>query len=278
MIKREINAFISKYLDESGKPFEALTEFRHYNVDLINKDKDKIIEFFSNIYNFSDKMSFKDFKTSKDEEELYHLEMLFDLDEFEDLIGFLFASDILIDSLITRAEIMGYLGSNTKFLIRDYNDGDNYTEQEYVSYLDKYILPIHIFEVNKKVINKQKESSKKVETKTSTSYTQNEMKEMLGYWFHQNNLASSFTNYFDTLLEENFNEILTYAVMMEIANVDGPATLVLNIITHHQMDLLKEVNEKYTSLPQEYLKEFEQEKAKLFKRISKEMQEKNRHL
>lgn len=282
MTRKEINSFISKYLDDNGKPFEVLTEFRHYNVDLINKDKEKIISFFCKIYNFSREMSFEEFKTSKEGKLLYELELLYDLDEFENLIGLLFASGILIDNLVTRFDLICLLGNNTKYLNRNLNEEDNYREEDYVSYLDKYLLHLHRFNVNETVIRHQKEiSEKKKVTSTSqvsVNYTNKEIKDILTFWFLKNPSAANFISFFKSLLETKLEAIFNYAVLMETERIEAQSILIVNILSHTHIELLEEIEKKYSELSLDTIKELNQYKLDFLEKISREMQEKNRRL
>lgn len=282
MTKKAIHAFVSKYLDDDGKPYEVLTEYRHYNQDLINQDRDIIIDFFSNIYKLSSQMSFKDLQISKDGEKLYELRYLYELDEFEDLIGLLFASGILIDSLITRVEIMAELDDQTRYLIRDLNNGDNYPEEDYVAYIDKYILPIHIFEVNKNVIKRQKKGSKQkkiiIKEHDFENYTKEELKDILTYWFLKDPTAKVLINLFEYMLNTRIYTILNYAAIMEMSGPNAQSILIINMILHTHLNLLDEIEARYSKLSPEAREELNQYKDEFVARLSKEMKEKNRHL
>lgn len=284
MERKDINAFISKYIDESGKPYEALTKFCHYNLDLINQDYNKIISFFSNIYDFSNTMSFKDFEKSKNGEKLYELRYLYDLDEFENLIGLLFAADILIESIITRSEIMHKLKNKNRYLIRDLNKGDNYPEEDYIAYLDKYIIPVHVFTVNKDVIQRQKNSSKKdkdnKKLSTEHNYTNKELEDILTYWFLKDPKAPTFLSFFKSLLDTQLDTILNFIVMMEMFEIDVEVqtTLIFNIMAQTHLNLLRDIEKKYAALSNESLEEFNQYKAEFLEKTVREMKEKNRHL
>lgn len=279
MTRKDIRSFISKYLELSGKPYEVLTEFRHYNQELVDQDKDKIYAFFSNIYNFSSTMSFKELEKNKNNEELYHLEYLYDLDEFEDLIGLLFASSIIHDDLSKRIEIIAFLGNKTKYLNREFISELKCSEEDYLAYLEQYILPAHRFKVNSEFLAYQsKNKIEKTFTQPNNSYSNEEIKDILKYWINKSPMASMFEDYINSLIENNLEDILNFAVFMSIINADGPTTLLFNILIHNQENLLNDIIKKYSMLSNEELSKFEENKATFINAIKQEMQNKNRRL
>lgn len=274
MTRKDIRKFVNKYLDESGKGYEVLTEYRHYNQELIEKDKEEIYAFFKEIYKFKSTMNFKDFENSKDGNKIYDLKHIYDLDEYENLIGLLFASGILIDGLDQRMYIFSELGPNSKYLIRELHDLDCFAyEEDYMIYLDKFVLPVHRFAVNKDLLEE-----KIVITEEQFNFTNDELKDILMFWFNKSPLAASVSDKFANLLEEHFQEFINFAVIMNMMNTDGPTSLAFNILMQNEDNVFDITKETMSSYSSEEMANFQKEKSKFLETIYKEMQEKNRHL
>lgn len=265
MLRQEIRSFVSRYVDINGEAVEALTEYRHFNKQLVEKDREEIFSFFKKIYNFSKSMSFKDLKESKYNETIYELKYLYDLDEFEDLIGLLFMSGIIKDDLIRRTEIVGFLGNKTRYLIRDLEFDTKVSEEDYVEYLDLYIIPVHRFNVNPKFKQESLLKNKNIE-----------LRAILNYWFSKKPETNVMKSVFNEMLETRLDDILNYAVTMNILGIEGQMSLVLNILGNTVNNLLDEMANKERYLTTEQAANFDEYKEKFINDLKEEMQNKNK--
>lgn len=278
MTRKDIKAFVTKYLDASGKPYEAITEYRHYNQELVEQDKEKIIEFFCNIYDFTKVMSFSDLLTSKDGTRLYELKSIYDLDDFEDVMGLLFASNILLDSLSNRYDIyVSLMPSNKAMLLsRELFDLSNFAcEEDYLLCLEKEVLPVNRFIVNESVLEYQEKTQPLVEI--DLGYTDDEIRDILTYWFLKFGPARSFINYFQVILNDNLESILNYAAVMGESN-EGQQLLLEKLLGHSHTRLLETVNTQCSELSNNDKRMLGKQKKQLLDQLHEEMQQKNRHL
>lgn len=287
MKQSDIRAFVFKYIDKEGSPVEAITEYRHFNKEKVLKEQDEIVSFFNNIYDFKDIMDLYSLLTDKEGNKIFSFKRLYDLDDFEDLLGLLLISNIFQDNFILRFEVMKIIGKEITYFERDFNDLNTLEDEEnYVSHIEHCILPYYRFRTNMNLLEECKNKEKKkiecanIATKEESKSDIYSLKEILGYWFHKSRIPimKDVDEYFDILLETKLEAVFHFAVMINIMHGDGPTSLVLNILHHKDAEALSEIEKKYSSFSKESKEKFDYLQQIFITNITKEMQEKNKSL
>ena len=65
---------------------------------------------------------------------------------------------------------------------------------------------------------------------------------------------------------------------METERIEAQSILIVNILSHTHIELLEEIEKKYSELSLDTIKELNQYKLDFLEKISREMHEKNRRL
>lgn len=259
----EIYYFILPYLSNDGKLIECITEFNNYNMGLIEKNRDKILEFVIKHFNIrKGSMRMDELLYSKDDNKMWNeLSTLEDLSLLDKLVGLLIAVGILEDSYLTRINSFGNMGIYGEFLIKEnFCFFDDETTKNYLITIRHYILPFYRFNV--------KEDTFEYMTRFSAPNQNEELKEIILDWIKTSTLPirESDINTINGFLNFNTEQFLN-AIVMGFSSEEGPEVLVNYLRFDPEFDYMAKINSLLTSYNDNQKEDFENKKRLFLSRI-----------
>lgn len=149
----ELNNFILPYLSDDGMFIECITESNKYNMELIEKNRDRILEFIFKHFNIrKGSMRVDELLCGRDYCLWNYLCTLGELKVLDRLVGLLIAVGVFEDSCLTRINSFGEMKTYGEFLIREnFFLFDEETVANYLITLRDYVLHFYRFNVNEDI-------------------------------------------------------------------------------------------------------------------------------
>lgn len=258
----EVYYFILPYLSDEGKFIECITESNKYNMELINNNRDKILEFVMKNFNIrKGSMRIDELLCGKDYRLWNNLQTLHDLEVLDKLVGLLIAVGILEDSYLTRFNSFGKIGIYGEFLIKErFCFYDEETTENYLITIKDYVLPFYRFNVN--------ESTFEYMTRFNCPNPNEELKETILNWIKTSTLpiTESDINTIKVFLNYNMEQFIN-AIVMGFESEEGPDTLVNYLRFDPEFDYMAKINNLITSYTESQREDFENKKKLFLSRI-----------
>lgn len=205
----ELSYFILPYLSDDGKFIECITESNNYNMELIEKDRDRILEFIFKHFNIRKGfIRIDELLCGRDYRLWNYLRTMRELDVLDKLVGLLIAVGILEDSCLTRIESFCEMKSYGEFLIREnFCLFDEETIANYLLTIRDYVLHLYRFNVNEDIFEYM--------TKFANTDQNKDIKEKLIAWIKTSKIAASerdlevINGFLNNNLEQFINAIVT---------------------------------------------------------------------
>ena len=259
---KEVDYFSLPYLSDDGKFIECITEYNKYNMELVEKDRNKILEFV--IKHFSLRASL-----IRIDELLYdqnyrlwnQLNSVYELEVFERLVGLLIAVGLIEDSYITRTHSFGGMRQYGEFLVKEkFCLDDDETAENYLITLKDYVLPFYRFNVNSGMFEYM--------TRFFDNNKGNELKEKLLSWIKMSTITINnhdleiIKGFLNNNLEGFFN-----AIVVGFDTEDGSTNLVNYLRFDPEFDYLAKVNNMISTYNDSQKEDLENKKRLFLERI-----------
>lgn len=251
----EVYYFIIPYLSDNGKFIECITEYNNYNMELVEKDRNKILAFVAKNFNIrKGSISIDELLCGKDNQLWNKLSTLSDLGAFEKLVGLLIAVGLLEDSFLTRAKSFGDIGKYGEFLIKEkFCFFDEETTENYLSIIKDYVLPNYRFNINEAMFDYM--------TRIFTTDQNEDIKEKLISWIKTSKIPVNDNDLriIYGFLSYNFEQFFN-AIVTGFDSHEGPEALVNYLRFDPEFDYLVRINNLINSYTEEQREDLENKK------------------
>ena len=272
-LEEEIYNFMLPYLSYSGKPIETITEYKRYNMELIESHRHLILDFINRFFNIRKGLIRIDELLCDKKFYLWTgLNSMDDLETINMLVGLLIAVGLVEDSIIIRYESIRSMHKYSEFLLKEkFCLDDEETIRNYLLTLKDYVLPKYRFNVNSNVYDYMK-------NKLPGGTYNHQIKLKLLAWIKNSSLklTDNDLDIINDFLDNNLEGFLNVVVIG--FNVEGGADSLINALrSDPSFDYFATINcmvSRYTEQQREDLKN----KKKIFLESIKLAEDKKRKL
>lgn len=280
--KKGVKDYVSKYISYSDDketiiPCETLTRYVCYDKSLIEQDKQTIIRYLIENFGIDNiNISLDRLCVTRDNITWNDLKDMSDVNILEDLLGLGIATGLIIDDLRMRFAVFARLGGDNLYLCPELCpdligreiDGD--FELEYVEYMKKEILPLYSFGIDRK----------KLEDENKVSFTDEEKRELMRFWFYQINelnVDEDAKRIFEILIKDDVERVINAAVLIRLMK-KGPETFYINMKMDPSQLFIENLNRQIRSFDSDKRAYFEDVKKVFLTEIDRIKREyKNGH-
>lgn len=244
--KDYIRNFLCKYIKSDGDMHEAITRYVSVDKDAIRKDKKVIRDFYrANLSINGLRMSYEELRYDSNFQEWIRLDNRRDLELFEQMIAIGYVAGIFHESIVLKMfEYKELTRQELKYSIPEEFD---YIDETYYEGLNNSII---------------KKTGVYVET---TYYDDIERsctnKELLKYWFTQNNIPNAYElcEPFQYMLEHNEDDLVNIATYLYMQGA-GPINLLFELNKNTHGNIVPKIEYLIKCFDKETKEEFFREK------------------
>lgn len=260
MKKETARNFVKQYIcnfikDESVKSVETITRYISYDMDLVSGDIELINKFLMDNFGIDTiNISLDRLCVTRDNKVWNELESLEDLAILEELLGLGMVSGLIKDDFRMRFEVLGKIRNDILYLMpeqMDIQEGEE--EKAYMFHMKKYILPYFYFNIDET----------KIEKKDKVTFTKEEMKELMRFWFYNINELNPLEKHlelFNKVIEDDVERVVNAAVLLKLMK-KGPEEFYFSMMIDPSMNFIERLNQQ--------LRTFEYDKREYFEDVKK---------
>lgn len=263
---KEIYYFTLPYLNDRGKPIETITEYNHYNMDLINQNRDHILRFFESHFSLH-LGSFRadELLCDKEGKRWTNLDDLLELKTFEMVFGLGIAVGLIKDSVIDRFRSVKSMGLYVMYLNKEEYSFDNQMFTKiYLDLLRDYCLHFYIFNIDCKVY----EYMNCIVGNNPLDDSQEVIKDKIIAWIKNSNIEVSENDIktVTRLMEESFDKFINCVVTAFDAS-DGAAALIITLRIDPEFNAMEQIDNLISKYTESQLKDLDNRKKIFFDKI-----------
>lgn len=263
---KEIYYFTLPYLNDRGTPIETITEYNHYNMDLIKQNRDHILRFFESHFSLHiGSFRADEILCDKEGKRWTNLDDLPELKTFEMVLGLGIAVGLIKDSIIDRFRSAKSMGRYVIYLHKEEYTFDNQMFiKNYLDLLKDYCLPFYIFNIDCNVYeymncivdNKPLEDSQEV------------IKDIIIAWIKSSNMEVNENDIriITRLMRENFDKFVNCVVIAFDAS-DGAEALLITLRTDPEFSAMEQIENMISTYTESQLSDLENRKKIFFNKI-----------
>lgn len=276
MNKEKVRNFVKQYIcnfikDDSVKSVETITRYISYDMDLVSGDIEIINKFLMDNFGIDTiNISLDRLCIRRDNSVWNELESLEDLAILEELLGLGLVSGLIKDDFRMRFEVLGKIGNDVLFLMpeqMDIQEGEE--EKAYMFHMKEYILPYFSFNIDET----------KIEKKDKATFTKEEMKELMRFWFYNINELDPTPKHlelFNKVIEDDVERVVNAAVLLRLMK-KGPEEFYFSMMVDPSMLFIEKLNQQLSTFEYDKREYFEDVKKVFLREIDRIMRDYDFH-